>query len=323
MSTIEQTSKALHAPIKNKYSSMANDEAIVSASSAEAHDRSRSHVWYKPGEQLRLTPYTLNLFQNYSQIPTEQVAAHIIGVREKAWEVYPYPCIGSFRFLDFAITESPIFTTALSKLKSGGKYLDLGCCFAQDLRALVYAGIPSENLFGADLQSGFIDLSYELFKDGETLKSTFFKGDIFDFSTFTPIRGNTSDPGLFQKIKGDIDIISARSFLHLFSPEQEFKAACQIVEILKDSPGSIIMGRQVGSFTPGVESISLGRREVFRHDPQTWEELWNKVGEATNTKWDVQAKLLELSPDVKDSVKAAELADIETRGWLEFVITKL
>ncbi|RVD84790.1 uncharacterized protein DFL_006513 [Arthrobotrys flagrans] len=302
---------------------MADDGPSLTASSSEAHDRDRSHAWYKPGEKLELSPYTLDIFQNYTQIPADQVAAHIIRVREKAWEVYPYPCIGNFRFLDFAIIESPIFTTALSKLKSGGKYLDLGCCFAQDLRALVYAGIPSENLYGADLQSGFIDLSYELFKDGDSLKSTFFKGDIFDFSTFTPIRGNTSDQTLFQKIKGDIDIISARSFLHLFGPEQEFKAACQIVEILKDKPGSIMVGRQVGSFTPGIESISLAGREVFRHDPQTWKEFWNRVGEATNTKWDVQAKLLELSPDVKDSLKAVELSNIETRGWLEFVITRL
>ncbi|KAF3171409.1 hypothetical protein TWF225_010582 [Orbilia oligospora] len=302
---------------------MADNGAALGTPAAEAHDRSRSHAWYKPGEKLKLSPYTLELFQNYSRIPADQVAAHIIEVRQKAWEVYPYPCIGSFRFLDFAITESPIFTTALTKLNSGGKYLDLGCCFAQDLRALVHAGIPSENLYGADLQSGFIDLSYDLFKDGHTLKSTFFEGDIFDFSTFKPIRGEISNPNLFQKIKGDIDIISARSFLHLFNPEREFKAACQIVAILKDSPGSIIMGRQVGSFTPGMESISLGRREVFRHDPQTWEELWNRVGEATDTKWDVQAKLLELSPDVKDSIKAAELANIETRGWLEFVITRL
>ncbi|KAK6505881.1 hypothetical protein TWF481_007771 [Arthrobotrys musiformis] len=302
---------------------MANHETASAAASTEAHDRSRSHVWYKPGEQLSLSPYTIELFQNYSKVPADQVAAHIIQVRDKAWEVYPYPCIGSFRFLDFAITESPIFATALSKLKSGGKYLDLGCCFAQDLRALVYAGIPSENLYGADLQSGFIDLSYELFQDGDTLKSIFFKGDIFDFSTFRPIRGGNADPDLFEKIRGDIDIISARSFLHLFGPEQEFKAACQIVDVLKDKPGSIVMGRQVGSFTPGIESISLGRREVFRHNAQTWKEFWDRVGEATNTKWDVQARLLELSPDVKDSVKAAELANIETRGWLEFVVVRL
>ncbi|KAF3256507.1 hypothetical protein TWF192_001931 [Orbilia oligospora] len=289
---------------------MADNGAALENPATEAHDRSRSHAWYKPGEKLKLSQYTLELFQNYSRIPADQVATHIIEVV-------------NFRFLDFAITESPVFTTALTKLNSGGKYLDLGCCFAQDLRALVHAGIPSENLYGADLQPGFIDLSYDLFKDGHTLKSTFFEGDIFDFSTFKPIRGEISNPNLFQKIKGDIDIISARSFLHLFNPEQEFKAACQIVAILKDSPGSIIMGRQVGSFTPGIESISLGRREVFRHDPQTWKELWNKIGEATDTKWDVQAKLLELSPDVKDSVKAAELANIETRGWLEFVITRL
>ncbi|EPS38606.1 hypothetical protein H072_7627 [Dactylellina haptotyla CBS 200.50] len=302
---------------------METDSTSSNANSTAERDRARSAAWFISGDKLSPSPFARDLFQRYSRIPADNIAAHIIAVREKAWKVYPYPCIGSFRFLDFAIVESPIYETVLERLKNGAKYLDLGCCFAQDLRALVHAGVPSENLFGADLQSDFLELSYELFNDKDSLKSTFYNGDIFDLTSFQLATSGIPNPVPFQKLVGDVDILSARSFLHLFGQEQEFKAACQMVEIMKDKEGSIIMGRQVGSHEPGFHSISLGRREVFRHNPETWKGLWRRVGEATNTKWDVQAHLVDIGAEFRDSIQSAELADIKGRAWLEFVITKL
>lgn len=58
--------------------------------------------------------------------------------------------------------------------------LDLGCCCAQDLRKLVHDGAPSENLWGAELKGGFLELGYELFLDRETLKAHFIEADVFD-----------------------------------------------------------------------------------------------------------------------------------------------
>ncbi|KAF3904202.1 hypothetical protein ABW21_db0200942 [Orbilia brochopaga] len=200
----------------------------------------------------------------------------------------------------------------------------MGCCFAQDLRALVHAGVPSENLYGADLRSTFIELSYDLFRDKDTLKSTFFHGDVFDLSSFRVVGGDQSDLTFFGNLIGHIDIISARSFFHVFGAENEFNAACQMARILCPSRGSMIIGRQVGSKKPGLCSISLRRREpVFRHDPETWKDLWKRVGETTDTRWDVQARMIEIAPEIKVSIRQAELQDIEDRAWLEFVVTRL
>ncbi|KAK6336076.1 hypothetical protein TWF696_001645 [Orbilia brochopaga] len=291
---------------------------------ASEHERLRKTLWFAPNEKLMLSPYAKELFLEYSKIPEEEVAAHILQAREKAWKVHPYPCIGSFRFLDFAIIESPAYQRVVNKLKGGGKYLDMGCCFAQDLRALVHAGVPSENLYGADLRPTFIELSYDLFQDRDTLKSTFFHGNIFDLSSFREVGGDQSDPLPFKDITGQIDIISARSFLHVFGVEDEFKAACQMARILSSSKGSMIIGRQVGSTEPGSCYISLRRREpVFRHDPETWKAFWARVGEETNTQWDVQSRMVDIAPEIKVSVRQAELRDIEDRAWLEFVITRL
>ncbi|KAF3940040.1 hypothetical protein ABW19_dt0207747 [Dactylella cylindrospora] len=271
----------------------------------------KSSVWYVPGESLVLSPYAQRLFQEYCGIPADEVATHIVGVRERAWKVYPYPCIGNFRFLDFAITESPGWPTVIETLHGGGKFLDLGCCFAQDVRALAHAGVPSENLYGADLKLDFIDLGYELFRDQDSLKSKFIEADIFDQSS------------ALKDIDGQMDIVSARSFLHLFPEEEEFKAACRIVALLKDAKGSIIMGRQVGSKKPGLNEIRLEKRPVFRHDPETWKTFWDRVGDATSTNWDVQAHFIEVTPQQRAIMKNVELSGIENRAWLEFVITRV
>ncbi|KAF3935017.1 hypothetical protein ABW20_dc0103045 [Dactylellina cionopaga] len=302
---------------------MAGDnEPPTAASSSVPIDREKARaIWYSLAEKLSPSPYTQELFEKYSGVPPDEVVDHIVRMREKAHKIYPYPCIAAFRFIDFAVVNSPIYDSVLETLKAGGKYLDLGCCFAQDIRALAYAGVPSENLYGADLQPGFIDLGYELFNDKEKLKSTFFKGDIFDLSSFEPIAGDTSDPALFHKLTGQIDILSARSFLHLFSPEQEFKAACQMAEILRKSEGSIIMGTQLGSRKPGPHTIL--KRHLFRHDPNTWKDLWERVGKATDTQWDIQAKMFDLSPEFKGAALFIPEADREDMTRLEFVIKRL
>lgn len=50
---------------------------------------------------------------------------------------FPYPCIGSFRFLDLSIPQSPLYPEILDRLKSGQKLLDVGCAVGQELRQLV------------------------------------------------------------------------------------------------------------------------------------------------------------------------------------------
>lgn len=64
-----------------------------------------------------------------------------IGLRNQAAIAYsvqfPYPCIGAYRFLDLSIISSPQYDEILSRVKSGEKFLDLGCCFGQEVRQLV------------------------------------------------------------------------------------------------------------------------------------------------------------------------------------------
>ncbi|KAF1962140.1 hypothetical protein CC80DRAFT_487676 [Byssothecium circinans] len=110
---------------------------------------------------------------NYSKLPSEKIPSHIKKIRDEAFKIHPCPCLAAFAFLDLMVTDSPHYATILQRLKSGETYLDLGCCVGQDIRKLVYDGAPSENTYGCDLESGFLDMGYDFFLDKTELKTTF------------------------------------------------------------------------------------------------------------------------------------------------------
>ena len=81
-------------------------------------------------------------------------------------------------------------------MKQGDNFLDIGCCFGQELRKLSSDGAPSSNLYGIGLERSFVDFGFELFRDRDRLESTFLTGDIF-----------VEEPDDFAFIAGKIDII--------------------------------------------------------------------------------------------------------------------
>jgi ubiquinone/menaquinone biosynthesis C-methylase UbiE len=71
----------------------------------------------------------------------------------------------------------PVYPDIIKRLKDGQAFLDIGCCFGQVIRKLVYDGVPSENIYGADFREDFIELGHELFRDKATLRTKFIIGD--------------------------------------------------------------------------------------------------------------------------------------------------
>lgn len=179
------------------------------------------------------------------------------------------------------MADSPQYPQILERLKNGDeRFLDLGCCFGQEIRRVVADGVPSEKIYGSDLRQDFFELGYELFKDRETLKSQFIEADIFD-----------PDSGL-KEIDGKIDIIYAGSFLHLFGYEQQVQVCVRIVKLLREKPGSLLVGRQVGHVDAGVMPHRTNPdNKMFRQNVESFKEMWVTVGEMTGTKWKVEASL--------------------------------
>ena len=207
--------------------------------------------------------------------------------RDKAWKIHPYPCISRSCFLDLSISLHPLYPTVLARLKNtvnSELFLDLGCCFGQDIRRLVADGVPDEKLYGADLRLEFLELGYELFQDKGSLKAHFLEGDIFE-------EDDEAEGGKeLSKLNGKIDIIYAAAFLHLFDWEEQVRAGTRMVRLMTEN--SLVFGWQLGTTKPGSRARHSDKsRTRYDHDPDSFQKLWDVIGEKTATQWNVVAEL--------------------------------
>ena len=199
--------------------------------------------------------------------------------REQGFASNPYPCIGLYRFLNLTLLTHPLYNSILKRLQSSeATYLDLGCCFGQDLRQLVQDGVPSQQLIGLDIEGSLMETGYDLFLDRATLQSRFVVADIF--------KGSAAQGAVWTALeKRGVDVLHCSAFFHLFTLAEQTSAAKNIAELVKK--GGLIVGRQIGSVKPGdVPAIREGNPS-YRHDVKTFDAMWRQVGEATQTRWEV------------------------------------
>ncbi|KAH7060413.1 hypothetical protein B0J12DRAFT_736758 [Macrophomina phaseolina] len=270
---------------------------------------SKDAPWYsKP--LVNLTPPARELLENYSGIPAEDVEAHVMEVRDKAWEIFPYPCIGMFRFLDLNMSRQPYYPEILERVKKGEKLLDLGCCFGQELRKLVHDGAPPSSLYGSDLRAEFLNLGHTLFRDSDTLP--LFPHFIAADALSPPDQASPLTP-----LTNTFSIIHASSFFHLFSRPDQLRAAARCVALLRPAPGSTVVGAQVGS--PQARE----KDARFVHSVESWRELWQEVGAMTRSRWEVRdASVEQLGADgVSEELKRHR--GEEWMYWLRFRVVRV
>ncbi|CAN9294441.1 unnamed protein product [Alternaria alternata] len=227
---------------------------------------------------------TRRLLETWSGIPSDDVLDHVIKLRDEAWKVHPYPCIGQFRFLEPSFSELPDeYDEIVERIRKGQKLLDMACCFGQTIRQLANDGAPTENIYGCDLQPDFIELGYSLFRDRAKLKTKFLVADIFDSKS------------ALTDVKGQIDIIYAGSFFHLWGYEKQVEVSKAVVALLRPQPGSMILGRQVGATEPLEKDGPTGT--MYRHNVESFKRMWKEIGDNLGIKFNVEAKLKPLSRD--------------------------
>ena len=191
----------------------------------------------------------------------------------KASVISPYGCFQSFQFLNLASTLADTrYQDVLERLRapdSTETFLDVGCALGTVVRLLASQGVPDDRLYGTDLQAGLLDLGYELFGDRTWSRATYVAGDML---------GEDYKTRLDDRLGGKIDIIHASAFFHLFEREDQLKAAKRMVGFLRsDNPGVMIFGQNQGPKIDGCEKYVL--------DPKSWKDLWEEVGQSTDTRW--------------------------------------
>ncbi|KAI3396955.1 hypothetical protein diail_11355 [Diaporthe ilicicola] len=251
------------------------------AATNETSHPERNRGWYQE-DLTEINEPMRDLLENYSKIPSEEVVMH----RERGFASHPYPCIGRYRFTVLTLYTHPLYATIIERLKQpGAAYLDIGCCFGQDLRRLAYDGVPPENLTGVDIAGDLMELGYRLFCDRDTLRARFTVADVFAGDG-----DDGDDHGVWAGLQArGADVVHCSAFFHLFTLAEQQTAARHIARLVR--PGGVVVGRQSGSVAPGnVPAIQQGTFS-YRHDVDTFAALWNGAGEATGTRWRVEGTL--------------------------------
>lgn len=262
--------------------------ASSATSSGASRPKSENNGIYD-AKKIQINAEAQALLESYSKIPPEDVLNHVVKLRDEAFAVYHYACIGQMRFLSFNLSHMPFYPKVLSALheSDAGGFLDIGCCFGQEIRWLANEGIPHKQLYGCDLEKVFIDLGYKLFLDENKLGAKFIVGDIAQADEAI----YTASP-LVQELSGKMQVIFASSLLHMWDYEEQLLVVKRLVDICLDQPGVMITGRQLGSHLGGRYPMTGMSRDEnaknYRHNEQTIRGLWHEIGEVTGTQWTVE-----------------------------------
>ncbi|KAI0201663.1 hypothetical protein F4808DRAFT_459787 [Astrocystis sublimbata] len=250
------------------------------------------------------------LLEQYSGIPAKDVDRHVFRMRDRLWDIYPYACVGRFRFASLEFTADAYYQVALFRLlqaqqaEDETRLLDVGCCVGQVLRKLAFDGVDSSRLYGTDLEPRFLDIGYDLFRDKGKFKGKFIVGDILhgsgdddDKEEHEDAEGGAAKKGkakakgrakgkdALEALDGKMTFIHATSFFHLFTWDDQMRAATRMVRLLQPHrPDVMLFGRQVGTVLPR-DNGKIGSDKVYLHNAASWQRLWDEVGERTGTKW--------------------------------------
>ncbi|KAF8962732.1 hypothetical protein BDZ97DRAFT_1920299 [Flammula alnicola] len=257
-----------------------------------------------PIPHFTLNPDELSFFQQLTGIHDEEkLRQHIIDVQAKAYDIFGYPCIRSFGFLRLKIARLPGYNEALKLLEERKDpiLLDIGCCFGNDIRKAVIDGWPVQNVIGSDIEPGFWQYGYELFRSTPgTFPAAFVAGDVFDSAFIVPPAPIASSPlpdlTCLTPLLGKISAIHASSFFHLFSEEQHMifgqHGAAQVKGTLHATMAGVgATTNENGGNPPVAKTLSM-----FCHSPESWRKMWVEEvfgGHADRVKVDADLVLVE------------------------------
>ncbi|KAL2045828.1 hypothetical protein ABVK25_012033 [Lepraria finkii] len=226
-----------------------------------------------------------SLLESYSDIPAADVLPHVLALRDKAFAIWSYACIGQVRFLDYTLPHHPYYTPTLDRLRSGANLLDAGCCFGQELRFLVHKeGIPANQLYGCDLEPGFVEIGYELFRDKGRFGAHMLSGDLL-------ADPKAPEAEQLKLLERSMDVVHVASVLHSWGWDDMICVAKRLVGFTRPKPGSMIVGNQMGSLNAGEYPMPTGKAFNYRHNVETMERFWKQVGEETGSEWKVESGL--------------------------------
>ncbi|KAL2842987.1 hypothetical protein BJX68DRAFT_270315 [Aspergillus pseudodeflectus] len=212
------------------------------------------------------------ILEKQGKIPADKIVDHVNELRDRAFAVFPYACIGQFSFVELSIAESPYYPEMLERVKKGDTLLDLGCAFGQELRQLMFDGAAPTNIYGSDLQQEFLNLGHELFLDRSIFpESQLIAADILDKKS-----------ALFVRLQGKLNIVYISLFLHVFDWDKQVTVLENVLDLLAATPGSLIVCRVIACRDQAVLNKTHERMPYYYHDLVSWNKLWEEIRTRTS-----------------------------------------
>ncbi|KAL8700524.1 MAG: hypothetical protein Q9201_005399 [Fulgogasparrea decipioides] len=260
--------------------------------------RSKNVPWFQSKIGSSLTSASRELLETYSGILASEVEDHIYknvsarsliefasarhsgltnDQRDSTWEIFPWPCIGEFWFINLGLSLHPHYQNLLTHLRTQHptiKFLDLGTCLGQDLRKLVADGAPVESLWGCDYFYEYEAAGHSLFRDADRFQNPFIAADLFDESAGSAL----------QKTEGTWDIININMLLQVYDWNMQVRACKRILKLLSQKRGSMVIGVQTGSTEAGELQLKPPmvaeneEKTVYRQNLDTFIKMWKEVG---------------------------------------------
>ncbi len=129
-------------------------------------------------------------------------------------------------------------------------------------------------------QAEFLPLAARFFRDGDRLPA----------EQFIPVGLLDREDARLSRLEGKVDIAQLSLVLHIWGWDGQVEACKRVVELLRPEKGSMIVGQSLGH-VDGEEAAGRSGHTIFKHNTETFSEMWREIGRATSTEWHVQASL--------------------------------
>ncbi|KAL2036593.1 hypothetical protein N7G274_010689 [Stereocaulon virgatum] len=278
--------------------------------------------WFKPTITLDEIPKpALDLLMSCTGLPLDKIVSHVNEARAAAWLTAPYPCIGLYMFLDLHMSQHPLYPTLLSRLMHSPttRLVDIGCGLGQDVRKLVSDGVPATQTYAVELKAELISAGQDLFMDGGRKQSliSFLHGDAV-----------TDDMEQWKRkldVSDGFEMIHTGALFHLFAWETQLAIARNLVALVHGSDEAVIFGWTFAAREAGLRSVGPKKEAVvYGHDEGSARRLWEEVGEATGTRWEVEVRIAWADVgEVAGLAKGGSWGDAEGNGIMWFSVRRV
>lgn len=189
-------------------------------------------------------------------------------------------------FTNLKLLDDQELHAAVSRLKQPGStdaFLDVGCGLGQVPRKLAADGVDPAKLYGTDILSPYLDLGFELFRDGDRFsKGHFIATDLL-----------SQDDTSLQGFKGKMTLIHASNFFHLFDWQQQIQMGINLAKLIQtDAKDAVIFGSQIGRLNAGPMVSPRTGTGRYLHDLSSLGTLWDELGQKSGTSWEVNSEWL-------------------------------